>query len=161
MTESFSNAGQRSLALPIALIRLSSVLFLFLTAGHMSAYPWSSAGSPQQARLASSMKSTDFTFMGERSTYWNLYFGWGLLVGVLLFTIATMLWLLSNLARLAPRRVGAMTGLIAMISMIGAWLSFRFFYVPPMLSFAASCVVLLVATVRLLSAAGRSGPAYS
>jgi len=163
MTEGLSNSGQGSftLGLPVFLMRLSSVLFLFLTAGHMSAYPWSSAGSPPEARLALSMKSIDFTFMGERSTYWSLYFGWGLLVGLLLFTIATMLWLLSDLARLAPRRVGMMTGLIATASGIGAYLSFRFFYVPPTLSFAATGVALLIATVRLLKAPARSARAMA
>jgi len=31
-----------------------------------------------------SMKTTNFVFAGERQTYWGLYYGWGVLVGVLL-----------------------------------------------------------------------------
>ena len=146
-------------AQPVMLIRLSSFLFLFLAAGHMSAYPWSSAGSLQEARLVETMKSTDFNFMSQHSTYWNLYFGWGLLVGLLLLVMAALLWLLSDIARLAPRRVGTITGLIAAMSAIAAYLSFRFFYVPPLLCFVANGLVLLIATVRLLNIPAVSAPA--
>jgi hypothetical protein len=131
---------------------VSAFLFLFLTVGHMSAYPWSAAGSPRETRLVDAMKSTDFIFMGEHSTYWGLYFGWGLLVGLLLFAMTAMLWLLSDLARLVPRRVAVMTGLVSATCGIGAYLSYRFFYVPPFLCFAANCGLLLIVTIRLLSA---------
>src|SRR5437773_206040 len=132
MSENKSNNKRRLdfLISPVVLIRLSSLLFVFLMIGHMSAYPWSSTHSLQETRLVESMKSIDFEFMGERSTYWSLYFGWGLLIGVLLLTLAAMLWLLSDLARLAPRRLGVIAGIISAICGVGAYLSFRFFYVP-------------------------------
>jgi len=141
-----------ALASPTAMMRLSSLLFLFLTLGHMSAYPWRSAGSPREVGMIDAMKSIDFVFMGERSTYWGLYFGWGLLVAILLLTIAALLWLLADLARLAPRRVGMMAGILAATCAIGTYLSFRFFYVPPLLSFAANGLILLIVAVRLLNA---------
>jgi hypothetical protein len=147
------------LASPVTHIRLGSLLFVFLMLGHMSAYPWSSANSLQEARLVDGMKSIDFNFMGERSSYWSLYFGWGLLVGVLLFTMAAMLWLLSDLARLAPRRVGAMAGLVSGVCAVGAYLSFRFFYVPPFLAFVAIGVILFSVAVRLLKTPAELLPA--
>lgn len=147
-----TKSRSRSLVSPVALLRLSSLLLVFLMFGHMSAYPWSSANSLQEVRLVASMKSIDFIFMGERSTYWNLYFGWGLLVGLLLFTMAAMLWLLSDLARLAPRRLGLVAALLSAINGIGAYLSFRYFYVPPFLSFLANCVILLTVALQLLRA---------
>ncbi|MBW8816160.1 MAG: hypothetical protein JF588_22310 [Caulobacterales bacterium] len=137
---------------PVALMRLSALLFAFLMLGHMSAYPWSSARSLPEARLVESMKSIDFNFMGERSAYWSLYFGWGLLVGVLLLTMAVALWLLSDLADLAPRRVGVLAAVVAATCATGAYLSFRFFYVPPFLAFAANGVILLTVAARLLTA---------
>jgi hypothetical protein len=78
------------------------------------------------------------------------YFGWGLLVGVLLLTLAIILWFLSDLARVAPRRLGVITGIISVSCLVGAYLSFRFFYIPPILFFSAICVILLTATVQLL-----------
>jgi hypothetical protein len=88
---------------PVVLIRLSSILVVLLMVGHTSAYPWTSSHGLQDTRLVDLMKSVEFGFLGERSTYWSLYFGWGLLVSVLLLTLAMILWFLSDLARLAPR----------------------------------------------------------
>ena len=117
--------------------------------GHMSAYPWSTHGL-QETQLVDSMKSLNFEFMGERSTYWNLYSGWGLLIGVLLFTLAIILWLLSDLARIGSRNVGAISGMVSATSLVAAYLSFRFFYIPPFLFFSAICIILAAAAVQLL-----------
>jgi len=152
MSENKSNSRRPSgfLVSPVVLIRISSVLTALLMAGHTSAYPWASTHSLRETQLVDSMKSVDFVFMGEHSTYWNLYFGWGVLVAVLLLALAIILWPLSDLARLAPRRVGIITGIISANCLVGAYLSFRFFYIPPFLSFSAICVILLTATVQLL-----------
>lgn len=159
MPDSTSNGKWRSgfLASPVTLTRLSSLVFVVLMFGHMSGYPWSSAESLQETHLVASMKSVDFNFMGERSTYWGLYFGWGLLVGVLLFLMAAMLWLLSDLSRLVPRRVGIIAAINSAVCGIGAYLSFLYFYVPPMLCFAANCVILLIVAARLLRAPTAAG----
>jgi hypothetical protein len=138
------------LASPVVLIRLCSILFFLLMVGHMSAYPWTSTRGLQETQLVDSMKSLEFEFLGERSSYWSLYFGWGLLVGALLLTLAFILWLLSDLARVAPRRLGIITGVISASCLVGAYLSFRFFYIPPFLSFLVICVILLTVTVQLV-----------
>jgi hypothetical protein len=135
---------------PVILIRLSSILVVLLMIGHTSAYPWTSTHGFEDTRLVDLMRSVDFEFLGERSTYWRLYFGWGLLISVLLLTLAVILWLLSDLARLAPRRLGVITGIISASCLAGAYLSFRFFYLPPFLFFSAICVILLTAAVQLL-----------
>ena len=151
MSESKSN-NKRLLGFlgsPLILIRLSAILFVGLMVGHMSAYPWTNHGL-QETQLVDSMKSLNFEFMGERSSYWSLYFGWGLWMGVSLLTLAIILWLVSDLARLAPRRVGVITGVMSASCLIGAYLSFRFFYIPPLLFYLAICLILLTATVQLL-----------
>ena len=135
---------------PVVLIRLSSILVVLLMVGHTSAYPWTSTHGLQETQLVDSMRSLEFEFLGERSSYWSLYFGWGLLISVLLLTLAIILWLLSDLARLAPRRLSVITGIISASCLVGAYLSFRFFYLPPFLVFSAICVILLTAAMQLL-----------
>jgi hypothetical protein len=106
------------------------------------------------------MRDIPFEFMGERSTYWNLYFGWGLLAGVLLFTLALTLWLLARLAYFDARGVGAISGTLSAASAVGAYLSIRYFYVPPFLFFLAIAALLATAAVQLLRRrSGRSGAA--
>jgi len=96
------------------------------------------------------MKTVAFEFMGEPSTYWHLYFGWGLLVGVLLLALAVTLWLLSDIAAIAPGSVGLISGIVSGTSLVGAYLAFRFFYIPPFLLFSVLCAILMVAAVQLL-----------
>ena len=140
----------RFLTSPVVLIRASSILVVLLMAGHLSAYPWAANHGPQEIQLIDSMKSVGFEFLGERSTYWNLYFGWGIVVAVLLLTLSSTLWLLSDLVRLAPRRVGVITGIISANCLVGAYLSYRYFYVPPFLFYLAIWIVLLTVSMRLL-----------
>jgi hypothetical protein len=151
MSENKSNNKRRPgfLVSPVVLIRLSSILIVLLMVGHMSAYPWSTHGL-QETQLVDLMKTLQFEFTGEHSSYWNLYFGWGLWMGVSLMTLAVILWLLSDLACLAPRRVGVITGVISASCLVGAYLSLRFFYIPPVLFYSVICAILLTVAVQLL-----------
>ena len=137
---------------PRVSIRVASVLFGGLMLGHLSGYPWTSAHIAEQARLVGAMKATDFVFAGERQTYWGLYFGWGVLVAALLLSMAVMLWLMSGLTRIAPRQVGAVTGVVSATCLAGSFISLRFFYAPPTAFFAVLSAILLVATVQLVRA---------
>jgi hypothetical protein len=139
----------RSRICPVVIIRVSSILVVLLMVGHMSAYPWTSTHGLQDRELVASMKSIDFVFLGERSTYWSLYYGWGVLVGVLLLSLAIVLWLLSDLSRLAPRRVGAITGALATTCFVGTYISFYYFYLPPTIMFAVISFLLLTTTMQL------------
>jgi hypothetical protein len=135
---------------PVVLIRLCSILFVILTIGHTSGYPWTTGEQLREKQLVASMKSVDLVFVGERSSYWSLYFGWGLYVAVLLLTLTIILWFLSNVARLAPRPVGIMIQIISASCLAGAYLSFRFFYIPPFLLLSAIFVILQTAAVLLM-----------
>jgi len=134
---------------PVALFRISSALYAVTALGHASAYPWSSTGEQRAAEVIALMKDLQFVFLGESSTYWNLYFGWGNLVVVCLFAFAVVLWLLSDLARVDARSVGAIACVISAASFVAAWISFRFFYMPPFVSYLVSCVALAMAAVEL------------
>lgn len=148
--KSYSGRLLRLVASPVVLIRASSILVVLLMAGHLSAYPWTANHGIQETQLVDSMKSVDFEFLGARSTYWNLYFGWGILISIQLLTLSLILWLLSDLAQLAPRRLGVITGIISACCLLGAYLSYRYFYIPPFLFYLAIWIMLLTASVRLL-----------
>ena len=135
---------------PVALVRISSVLVALETFGHMTGYPWTSSHVLQETQLVHSMKAVDYLFFGERSSYWNLYSGWGLFIFVLLLTLAIILWFLSNLAPLAPRQIGVITGIISTALLACVYLSFRFFYLPSSLLLSVTCLILLTAGVQLL-----------
>ena len=134
----------------IILIRVGSILMVGLMIGHLSAYPWMTSKATQETQLTTLMKSVPFEFMGERSTYWNLYFGWGVLVAVLLLALAGILWILPDFAMFRPRSVGVISAIVSSASLVGAYLSFRFFYMPPFILFSIICVTLTGATMQLM-----------
>ena len=153
MTESVMPDGKlhnRQWLGPTILIRVGSILMVGLMIGHMAAYPWTSMKALQETQLTALMKSVPFEFMGQRSTYWNLYFGWGVLVAVLLLALASILWILPDFATLRPQRAGVISAIVAIASLFGAYLSFRFFYIPPFVLFSVICATLTGATTQLL-----------
>jgi len=142
--------AQKQWLSPTILIRFGSILMVGLMIGHMSAYPWTSMKALQETQLTTLMKSVPFEFMGERSTYWNLYFGWGVLVAVLLLALASILWILPDFAMFRPRSAGAISAIVSSASLVGAYLSFRFFYIPPFILFSIICATMTGATTQLL-----------
>ena len=152
ISEKKTNYKQLSAVLlsPVGLIRLSSILFAILTIGHASGYPWTTSQDLREKQLVASMKSVDLVFAGERSSYWSLYFGWGLYIAVLLLLLTIILWFLSDIARLVPRRAGIMIQIISTGSLAAAYLSFRFFYLPPLILSSAIFVILQTAAVQLM-----------
>ena len=148
MSENKSNNDRPCFfASPVALIRLCSILFVVLAIGHLSAYPWTSNSTVKDTQLVGTMKSVDLVFFGEHTSLWNLYFGWGLWVAVLLLTLAIILWVLSDLALVSPQRIGIITGIISATGLAGTYFSLRFFHILP------SVIVLSVISIILLTAA--------
>lgn len=151
---------------PVTLMRVSSV-FIFLTMfGHSVAYPWTSTTQdPREAQVVESMKHvsyvffshTPYAYFGEHTTYWGLYFGWSLLLPVLLLSIAVVLWIFSGLAYLDPPRISAICAVLSVASLIGAYISFRFFFTPPVITYSVSCILLMTAAVQLLRQPHGSG----
>ena len=144
---------------PVVLMRVSSILFFLTMFGHAAGYPWTSTTRDlRETMLVESMKDTPYVFFshtpyrffGEHTTYWRLYFGWGLLVPILLLTLAVVVWILSDLAHLDSRNVGAISGVLSAASLAGAYISFRFFFTPPVLTYSAICILLMTAAVQLL-----------
>jgi len=152
MSENKSNKSRSGLfTSPVALIRLCSILFVGLMIGHMSAYPWTSNNTLKETQLVGTMKSVDLVFFGEHTSLWDLYFGWGLWVAVLLLTLAIILWVLSDLARVSPQRIGTITGIISATCLVGAYFSFRFFHIlPSIIMLSVISIILLTASVRLM-----------
>lgn len=155
------NSTSRWRGSPVVLMRLSSILFFLTMLGHSMAYPWTSTTQdPREAMLVDSMKDTPYVFFshtpyrvfGEHTTYWGLYLGWGLLLPVLLLTLAVVIWSLSDLAHLGSRNVGAISRVLWAASLAGAYaayISFRFFFTPPVLTYSAICILLMTAAVQL------------
>ena len=129
-----------------AFYRIAAVLLLLFDVGHTSGFPWS---DPTWKVDLGSMQSTHFYIFGSSRTYWDFYVGFGLFVSVFLLLAVILAW---QLAGLPPESLALMRGTtwgFALCFAAITVLSWKYFFVIPI-------VFSIVTTVCLIAAAWRS-----
>ena len=114
-------------------LRLTAVVALLQGLGHaalfISAKPRHGAA---EAAVIGAMRSQSFDFGGFAShSYWDLYYGYGLLAVVFALFIAAALWLTSGLAE-QPQQVRRFTGCIGVAVAVHAAIIARYFFKLPL-----------------------------
>lgn len=132
---------------PSNLLRIGSVLSLLYFVGHMMGTPWTPSQGPETTALVENMKSYRFDVMGSSRTYWDFYFGFGLIVGVHLVVQAVALWQLGTMAKRDASSVRPLIGLFALALVANAILSWMFFFAVPLVLAIAIALVLGLAFV--------------
>jgi len=126
------------------LYRIASVLLLLFAAGHTIGFrqidPTWGVDS-----LVDSMKSMHFNANGSNRTYWEFFVGFGLLVTAWMVFAAIVAWQLGSLPAetLAKMRVVAW-GFVICVAIV-TWLSWRYFFLLPVLFSIAIILCLAVA----------------
>ena len=124
---------------------MSAVLLLLFAIGHTLGFRQSDPRWGVDAVLGS-MRSTHFDVQGFNRTYWDFFVGFGLFVTVFLLLAAIMAWLLGGLPPESLARVRGIAWALALCFAAVAVLSWRYFFVIPI-------VFSIVITVCLISAA--------
>jgi len=114
-------------------LRLTAIVALIQGLGHaalfISAQPRHGAA---EVAVIWTMRSQSFDFGGfAPHSYWDLYYGYGLLAVVFAFFIAAALWLTSGLAD-QPQQVRRFTGCIGVAVAIHAAIIARYFFKLPL-----------------------------
>src|SRR5687768_5178988 len=87
------------------LLRAAAIVSLLYCLGHMSGLPWAPGESDAARAVVAQMQAVRFEAMGVSRSYWDFYFGFGLIVGVFLAAQALVLWCLGTLAQPDARRL--------------------------------------------------------
>jgi hypothetical protein len=136
-----------------ALLRIASIVSLVLAAGHTfgGMGSWS---PPGETAVLEAMKSFRFDAAGASRTYWDFYIGFGFSISVYLFAQAVLLWQLATLAKRDVVQVRAIVAVFLLSVIAIAVLSWKYFFVIPLiLSIAiAVCLALALASARFLAA---------
>lgn len=130
----------------VHLLRAASVLSLLYCLGHMSGLPWTPGQTAAAASVIDSMRSVQFEALGEQRSYWDFYFGFGLITGLDLLVQSALLWWLATLARRDARTLTPALGIMLVGVAGNLALVQRFFFMVPA-AFAAAIAVLLAASV--------------
>ena len=126
---------------PVLLLRIASVITLLLAVGHTAGGLsfWSPAGDTEVLRA---MRSFHFDAAGVSRTYLDFYLGFGFITGIYLLAQAVALWQLASMAKADPIRVRPLVGSFLLASVVSAFLSWRFIFVLPVVSFTAVAACL-------------------
>jgi hypothetical protein len=131
------------------LYRISSILLVLFAIGHTVGFSQINPAWHLDS-LVQSMKSIHFNVNGSDRSYWDFFIGLGLFVTVLMLFASIVAWQLGSLPppTLAAMRVSAWGFAIAFA--VIAWLSWRYFFIVPI-------VFSFVIFLCLATAAWRSG----
>lgn len=126
---------------PALLLRIASVITLLLAVGHTAGGLsfWSPAGDTEVLRA---MRSFHFDAAGVSRTYLDFYLGFGFITGIYLLAQAVALWQLASMAKADPIRVRPLVGSFLLASAVSAFLSWRFIFGLPVVSFTAVAACL-------------------
>lgn len=139
---------------PTLFLRIASVLSLIHCALHTAGGVFASPkhGAEELSVLAA-MKSHQFDFMGSARSYWNFFFGYDLFVALTLLVAGILFWQLSTLVKTNPTSTRRIVALF-FCNFIGiAMISWRYFFIAPLVTELLIAACLAVAFVTVSAAA--------
>ncbi|MGH8456704.1 MAG: LIC_13387 family protein [Stenotrophobium sp.] len=123
-------------------LRIAAIIGFVFGAGHSLGGPWTPALGVAETALINSMKSLQFTVMGASRTYWDFYFGFGLIISIYLFAQAFVLWQVASIAKSSAQQVRPIMLTLLASYLVSGIVAFKFlFVVPEVMSIAiAACI---------------------
>jgi hypothetical protein len=134
----------------MTLVRLAALLALLQGAAHgVMVLTYRPAHGPDELLVVETMRRYVFSFGGVRHSYWDLYFGYGLVAAGACFVEAALLWITAPLARSDPGRLRAIVALVTLANLAHATIVARFFFYTPLVADLVIAAVLAVAFLAL------------
>lgn len=133
-------------------LRIASVITFLYFAGHTASIPWTPAVGSGEVPVLEAMKAHSFNVLGSNRTYWDFYFGFGLIISGYLLVQAVVLWQLGSLAKREPAQVRAIVASFLVAFIVNAFLSWKYFFVIPLIN----AILISVCLGLALAFSGRS-----
>ena len=128
-------------------LRSAAILTLLYCAGHTIGMPWTPYTDPEATSILEAMRSHSFEAEGFKGTYWDLYFGFGLIISVYLLVQGAVLWQLASLAKTDALRVRPIVVSFLIAFVINAALSWKYFFAVPVVLAGLIAICLAIALV--------------
>ena len=129
------------------LLRTAAVLTFLYFAGHTSGIPWTPTSGPAELSVIEAMKRHSFDVAGSQRTYWDFYFGFGVIISAFLLMQAAVLWQLSTLAKTNSSLVRPIVGSFFLAFAANVVLAWKYFFVIPLVVSVLISVCLALAFV--------------
>jgi hypothetical protein len=128
---------------PSLLYRIASVLLVLFGLGHQFGFRRVDPRWGVDSAIGA-LKSTQFQVQGMTRTYWDFFSGFGFFVTVLLFFAAILAFELAGLSEETLRSLGIVTWAFALSFVVITLLTWRYFFLAPLVfsSLVALCLLM-------------------
>ena len=128
---------------PALLYRIASALLVLFAAGHTLGFRRVDPRWGLDTTIGA-LKATQFQVQGFTRSYWGFYTGFGLFVTVLLVFVGILAWQLGALPKDTLRSLRVVTWALALSFVAVTLLSWRYFFIAPLVfsSVIAACLLL-------------------
>ncbi len=117
----------------VTLLRTAAVIALLQFVAHTSIFVFSTPKhGPAEAAVIEAMQSHSFDFSGSVRSYWDLYFGYGLLAALNCLIEAVLFWQLATLAARSLRDIRPIIALFTAANLAYAAMVLKFFFFVPL-----------------------------
>jgi hypothetical protein len=136
------------------LLKIAAILMFLYFAGHTAGAPWTPGEAAADVAVVDAMKSSHFPVIGMSRSYWDFYFGFGLIISVMQLFQAVLLWQLATLAKTDDARLRPIIAIFCASLIINAILSWMYFFPIPLVMavLIAICLALAFVSAKRISA---------
>jgi hypothetical protein len=135
-------------------LRIAAVITLLYAAGHTAGMPWTPYINTEAKSVLEAMTTHSFEAEGFKGTYWDLYFGFGLMISIFLLVQAVVLWQVGSLAKADATRGRPIVASFLVAFIINAALSWKYTFIVPVVM--AGIIALCLAISLVLASRTRS-----
>lgn len=128
-------------------LRIAAVITLLYFAGHTAGMPWTPFTDPEAVPVLDAMKNQSFEAKGFKGTYWDFYFGFGVIISAFLLAQAVVLWQVGSLAKTDAIRVRPIVASFLVAFIVNAALAWKYFFAVPAVMAAVIALCLAIALV--------------
>ena len=128
---------------PSLLYRVASVLLVLFGLGHQLGFRRVDPRWGVDSAIGA-LKATQFQVQGMTRTYWDFFSGFGFFVTVLLFFSAILAFQLAGLSKEGLRSLSLVTWAFAVSFVVIALLTWRYFFIAPLIfsNLVALCLLM-------------------
>ena len=128
-------------------VRAAAIIALVQGIVHAVTFAAAKPGSIEEAIVLTTMKGSHFVIGGMRRSYWDLYYGYGMMAAGTVVFEAILLWLLANAAAKSEAAVRPVLWLIVAANVAHAAALLWFFFPLPAVFDALVALALVAALV--------------
>jgi len=104
---------------------------------------------PEEVAVVETMQSHRFAFAGASRSYWDFYYGYGLMAAFVVLIEAVLFWQLAGAVTDAPRLTRSIAVLFLAFNVGHALLAARYFFVTPIVPDVLIAVCLAAGVIAL------------